>query len=169
MASTDQLIEDNRSVTPAADGETTRATTAPAQDVRFQFADSVAVLFDRGSARAESVGALRTHILSQHVQQGRRSLALCSTQAGVGCTALAVNLSVALAQVEVKTLLIDGDIRNPSVHHHIVPSREVAGLQQCLEDEKMAFGDAIQFDVLPNLSVLYAGGTAAVPQELLAR
>jgi protein-tyrosine kinase len=169
MTPTGQLAKEGSPVTYVEGEDIAGVIEAPARDIQFHVAESVTVLSDRVSARAESVGALRTHILSQHIQQGRRSLALCSTQAGVGCTTLAVNLAVALSQVEVKTLLIDGDLRNPSVHRHVAPSREVVGLLQYLEHDKMALGDAIQFDVLPNLSVLYAGGAAEKPQELLAR
>lgn len=137
-------------------------------DVEFRVTDDVVVLNDPQGAQAEALAALRTHIMAQHLRAGRRSLALCAPNAGVGCTTIAVNLAVSLAQVGVKTLLVDADMRHPAVHRHLVPSREVPGLVQCLQPDGCGFGDAIQPDVLPNLSLIYAGGRADNPQELLA-
>jgi len=150
---------------------TNAPATMPAEaapDVEFRVADDVVVLNDPQGGRAEALAALRTHIMAQHLRVGRRSLALCAPNAGVGCTTIAVNLAVSLAQVGVKTLLIDADMRRPSVHKHLAPSREVPGLVQCLGDDAVGFGDAIQAEVLPDLSLIYAGGRADKPQELLA-
>ncbi|KQR88062.1 CpsD/CapB family tyrosine-protein kinase [Sphingomonas sp. Leaf343] len=137
-------------------------------DVTFTISDDVVVLSDPGSEHAESVGVLRTHIMAQHLAEGRRSLALCSPTPDVGCTSLAVNLAVALSEGGLKTLLIDADLRRPEVHTLIRPSREVPGLAQCLASETVKFGDAIQFDVLPGLSVMFAGGRSDRPQDLLS-
>ena len=137
--------------------------------VEFHIANSVSVLNDPGSTRAESIGVLRAQILGQHVRHGRRALAMCATQAGVGCTQTAVELAVALAQAGLKTLLIDADMRRPAVDQHIVPSRRLPGLVQYLQDGELTPADVIQMDVVPNLSVLYAGGSMAAPQEGLAR
>jgi capsular exopolysaccharide synthesis family protein len=144
------------------------ASRAQQPDVAFTTADALVVLTDAGSERAESIGALRTHIMAQHLAAGRRSLALCSPTADVGCTSLAANLAVALADGGLKTLLIDADMRHPAVHTLIRPSREVTGLGQCLADDTVKFGDAIQFDVMPNLSIIYAGGRSERAQDLLA-
>ncbi len=133
----------------------------------FTVSDEVVVLAEAGGPRGESIGALRNHIIAQHMREGRRALTLCSPGPDVGCTSLAVNLAVALAQAGAKTLLIDADMRKPAVQRFLTPSREVAGLRQCLEDG-VPFGEAIQQEVLANLSILYAGGRSTRPQELLA-
>lgn len=137
-------------------------------EVTFTPGEDLVILNDPGSERAESIGALRTHVMAQHLGVGRRSLALCSPTPDVGCTSLAVNLAVALAEGGLKTLLIDADLRRPSVHTLIRPSREVTGLAQCLASETVKFGEAIQFNAMPNLSVLYAGGRSDRPQDLLS-
>ncbi len=148
-------------------GDVPDTTTQPGP-LGFSPGDDLVVLNDPGSEWAESIGALRTHIMTQHLSAGRRSLAVCSPTPDVGCTSLAANLAVALAEGGLKTLLIDADLRRPAVHTVIRPSREVPGLAQCLGSEVVKFGDAIQFDAMPNLSVLYAGGRSDRPQDLLS-
>jgi protein-tyrosine kinase len=121
------------------------------------------------SAAAEAIRALRTHIIAQHIQAGRRGLAITAPSADVGCTFVAANLAVALAQVGLKTLLVDGDLRSPSIGQ-FVPSRTVTpGLVGCLSMAAPQIGDVVDSDVFPNLSVLYAGDAAANSQEVLAR
>lgn len=134
----------------------------------YAIADAVSVVSDPGSPQAEAVGALRTHMMAQHLSAGHRTLALCSPTPGIGCTSLAVNLAIALAEGGLKTLLIDADMRRPGVEALIAPTQPVPGLTQCLGSEATSFGDAIQPEVLPNLSILYAGGPAARPAELLS-
>jgi protein-tyrosine kinase len=106
--------------------------------------------------------------MAQHVQEGRRALAVCAATAGVGCTFVASNLAVALSQIGVKTLLIDVNMRNPSVDRLFQSDHSVSGLQQCLLASDHNFGDYIEEDVLQDLSIMYAGGIAANAQELLA-
>lgn len=119
-------------------------------------------------AAAEAIRALRTHLMAQHIQQGRRALAICAASTGVGCTFVAANLATGLAQVGIKTLLIDANMRDPGVNKLIPPVREGPGLTQCLASHEVGFADAVQDDVLPHLSVIYAGSTATSGQELLA-
>lgn len=133
-----------------------------------RFASSLVTIFDPFQASAEAIRALRTHVMAQHVHEGRRALAICAASHEVGATFIATNLAVSLSQIGVKTLLVDGDLRNPSVDRVIRPRREMGGLLQCLASGENDFGDYVDQDVLPNLSVMYAGGVASHPQELLA-
>jgi capsular exopolysaccharide synthesis family protein len=135
----------------------------------YAFARSLATIAQPNDGPAEAIRALRTHIMAQHVQGGRRALAVCAASLGVGCTYIASNLAVALAQIGVKVLLIDGNLRQPGVDAVIRPERATHGLQQCLASDDDNFSAFIEPDVLPNLSIMYAGGVPSNPQELLAR
>ena len=134
----------------------------------YSFSPSLVMVSSPGDAAAEAIRALRTHIMAQHIQEGRRALAVCGASAGVGCTFIASNLAVALSQIGVKTLLIDADLRRPGVGRYIGSPTSGPGLAQFLASDEIGFGDAIEADVLPSLSVLHSGGPAAAPQELLA-
>jgi capsular exopolysaccharide synthesis family protein len=116
---------------------------------------------------AEAIRTMRTHVMARHVEDGRRALAMCATTADVGCSFVAVNLAVSLAQIGVKTLLIDGDLRAPVVQEMIRPSVATEGLMQCLTSADVHPYDLIHPDVLPNLSILFSGGVTENAQELL--
>jgi protein-tyrosine kinase len=145
------------------------AKSAKFGDEGYTFSPNLVTLANPLSAGAEAVKAVRTHILSQHVNAGRRALAICAPSIGVGCSFVAANLAVAMAQVGLKTLLIDGDMRAPSIDKFIIPSAPPQGLAACLATPGVRVGDFIDEDLLPNLSVLFAGPAAHNAQELLTR
>lgn len=126
------------------------------------------ILSDPHSEVAESIYALRARIQSQHLQSGRRALAMCGPAPEVGCSFVAVNLAVSLAQIGVKTLLLDGDLRNPSVHHYFEPELNGPGLYGCLTSPSEPVAEFIHEDVVPNLDVMIAGGSSPTAHELLA-
>jgi protein-tyrosine kinase len=124
-------------------------------------------LTDKSAETAEAIRALRTHIMARHVQQGHRALAICAASEGVGCTFVAANLAVALSQIGVNTLLIDADMRRPSLTEVFNSSASKADLSKALSSD-INFNDCIETDILPCLSVLFSNGPVAEAQELLA-
>jgi protein-tyrosine kinase len=160
-----------RSVTRSRPSErqTARALRAPAGGRPPALAASIVMVSEPLGDQAEAIRALRTHLVAQHVNEGRRALAVCAASPGVGCTFVAVNLAVAFSQIGLNTLFIDGDLRHPSASLTSAPTRNAAtGLVSYLDYSRENIGGGLELDVLPNLSVMYAGGTAANPQELLA-
>lgn len=152
----------------AAPGSAPQLQAAIVDEI-YSFSSDVVMISDPTGPRTEALRALRTNIVAQHVDDGRRGLAICAASAGVGASFIAVNLAVALAQIGVKTLLIDGDLRRPAIDRFIVPPSGVRSLSQYLEHNgDHDIGVDIQVDVLENLSVIYAGGSAPNAQELLA-
>jgi capsular exopolysaccharide synthesis family protein len=134
----------------------------------FDFASELVLLSNPFGAAAEAIRALRTHLAAQHLQEGRRALAVCAASEGSGCTFTAVNLAVAFAQAGVRTMLIDADLRRPGVNELIQPHGRIQGLAQYLASEDDDLSENVANDVLPGLSVMYSGGPAGSPQELLA-
>lgn len=126
----------------------------------------VVMLSDPYGPAAEAMRVLRTRVQSQHLQAGRRGLAICGPTPEVGATFVAVNLAVALSQIGVKTLLVDGNLREPSIDKYFSLSNG-EGLTGVLVSSFPAT-DFIDEDVLPNLDILAAGRTDATSHELLA-
>lgn len=139
------------------------------EPLEVTFHPELSALLSPLSRSAESIRAVRTNILAQHVHAGRRALAVCSPSIGAGCTFLSVNLAIAAAQTGLQVLLVDADLREPGVEKLIKPSTPVEGLVHCLTSPDGRPGEYIQPNVLPGLSVLYAGQAAVNAQELLAR
>lgn len=134
----------------------------------YAFSPDVCVLSRPHGTQAESIGALRAQLHSQHIRDGRRSLAVCAPTAGVGSTYLAVNLAVAMALAGTRTLLIDANLRNPGVQDYIAPPEPPQGLIDHLIDDHASLGVTVHSDVIPNLSIMYAGTGSGVRQELVA-
>ena len=130
--------------------------------------DRRVLLADPESAAAEAIRALRTRIQSQHLQLGRRALAICGPTPEVGSTFVAVNLAIAISQIGIKTLLVDGDLRHPSVHRYFDPPLVGGGLYGCLTSFSDSISEFTDENVLPNLDVLGAGAPDGSAHELLA-
>jgi protein-tyrosine kinase len=144
-----------------------RARSADDEVISYTLSPDLVTLSDARAAEAEAIRTMRTHIMARHLDDGRRGLAMCAATKGAGCTFMAANLAVSLAQIGVKTLLIDGDLRAPSIDQLIRPSQPSNGLKQCIVSPDLHSNDQIHVEVLPNLAVLYAGGVADNAQELL--
>lgn len=129
---------------------------------------SIAVVTNPSSIVAEAVRGLRTRIMAQHVQIGRRALALCAATPESGCSFIAANLAVALAQIGVRTALVDADLRNPGLTSLLGVEDGRPGLSDYLANEDLYIEDVVREPLVPCLSFVSAGPLAPRPQELLA-
>lgn len=145
-----------------------RSLSSAEEITKFRFSRHVVSLSKPESPDAKSIRSLHTHLMARHVRDGRRGLAICSPTSGVGCTMVAVNLAVAFAQAGLNTLLIDANLHDPGVEEYILPERPQTGLWQMLLAGADARNDEIRRDVMPNLSVLFAGGSGSRASELIA-
>ncbi len=132
-------------------------------------AASVVAAYNPFSAQSEALRALRSQLMLRwfHRTAGRRTLAVASAQTGEGRSWLAANLGVAFSQLGERTLLIDADLRKPTLHTLFgVDNR--SGLSTLLLGRPAP--DAIRrVPDLRSLAVLPAGIVPPNPQELLAR
>lgn len=120
------------------------------------------------SAAGEALSALRNFLMTQHMQNGRRAIALCAPTAESGCTFLASNLALAMAQAGVNTLLIDGNLRDPGLEQVFTTSAPVPGLSDFLgsQDDEPPF---VVAGPRPNLSIIFSGSRTTDSSDLLAR
>jgi capsular exopolysaccharide synthesis family protein len=114
---------------------------------------------------AEAVRRLRTNLLFVDVTTGTHSFVVTSAVPGEGKTTTAVNLAVAMASAGGRVLLVDADLRNPSVAKTMSLEGSVglttvllgsAGLDEVVQ----RWGDT-------DLHVLAAGQIPPNPSELL--
>jgi protein-tyrosine kinase len=116
----------------------------------------------------EVVGVLANNLVEQHIALGRRGLAICGASEGAGVTFVAANLAVALAMIGVSTLLVDTNLRRPVVQTLITPPEPRGGLYEVLEGRAPLDLNIAHQEILPQLSVVYAGQGQTSPSELLA-
>ncbi|MFN7997946.1 MAG: polysaccharide biosynthesis tyrosine autokinase [Bryobacteraceae bacterium] len=104
----------------------------------------------------EAVRAVRNSILLGNSTGPLRSLMVTSATSAEGKTTTAVNLAIAHARQNHKTLLIDCDLRRPGVHTRLGIDAD-AGLASALCNGMQWRGKRVRFGELPELDVLPAG------------
>jgi succinoglycan biosynthesis transport protein ExoP len=114
----------------------------------------------------EAYRSIRTALSAQFPVGGPRTVAVASTQPLEGKTTTAVNIAMALAVGGQRVLLIDADMRRPSVHKALRMSND-RGLSQLLAGQAR-MREVVQRTHDPNLLCITAGRTPANPSELLA-
>ncbi len=116
----------------------------------------------------ESVRTLRNSILLGNFDRQYRSLLVTSAAPGEGKTTTAANLASAHAEQGKATLLIDGDLRRPSVHRNFnIPS--LIGLSNVLMGEIGWRQTLVRIEGVPNLTVLPAGPPSRRAADLVGR
>jgi succinoglycan biosynthesis transport protein ExoP len=115
---------------------------------------------------AEAYRALRTAILLSVADDPLRVLLITSPLGGDGKTTISYNLAISFAQHGRKVLLLDADMRKPSVHT-LFRSSKNDGLSEVLTGS-ISFAQAIRpHDYLKNLYLLPSGITPPNPAELI--
>lgn len=125
------------------------------------------VLNSPKSALAESFRSLRTTIrFKLRDQQNAGILFITSARANEGKTTIAMNLASAFAHTGNRVLLIDADLRNPSLHK-LIGTRNQQTLVGYLSGE-YSLDQLSQASNVPNLDIIVAGTPPSDPSELLA-
>src|SRR5439155_10304892 len=117
------------------------------------------------AAVAEAFQALRTTILVANKNAAPQVVLFASAVPGEGKTFCTLNYAVALAQQGFRTLLIDADLRLPTVARAFFGGEQPRGLSDVLAGSCAAADVSIQTEI-DNLFVLPAGPCAAHPAEL---
>ncbi|HEY9852741.1 MAG TPA: polysaccharide biosynthesis tyrosine autokinase [Leptolyngbyaceae cyanobacterium] len=98
-----------------------------------------------------------------------KSLVITSALAGEGKTTLALGLAISAARLHQRVLLIDADLRRPSLHKHLnLPNEQ--GLSTLLTSNAPVRGEnSIEVSVqYANISILTSGPTPLDPAQLLS-
>ena len=114
----------------------------------------------------EAYNAFRTNFNFVTVTGKNRKILVTSTIRDEGKTSLSINLSISLAQAGAKVLLIDADMRNPSVHRYMRLKKDPnAGLSNLLTGEVKVGNCMISTDV--GVDVIAGGSIPPNPAELI--
>lgn len=123
-------------------------------------------LLDARSAASEAVRSLRTGLQFATSHGLPKSLLVTSSKPSEGKTTTSIAVARSLAQIGMHVLLIDGDLRNASVHKRMKCNNEF-GLSNYLIGSKMP-DDVVQGSSTEGLVVMTAGPLPPNPAELIA-
>jgi succinoglycan biosynthesis transport protein ExoP len=115
---------------------------------------------------AEAFRGLRTSVLFEAGGPLPRTLLVTSTTPREGKTFVSANLAMSLAMLRRKVLLVDADLRRPSLHHVFKLSIK-GGLSGHLAGE-IPWQEAIHRDVRPGLDVMPSQADSHNPADLLS-
>lgn len=133
---------------------------------RISRGSPLAELKNPRSAFSESYRSVRTALQFSTETGVPRTLFVTSSTPGEGKSTTALTLSMHFAQLGKRVLLIDADLRNPSLHHLLSVSNE-AGLSNYLSGASRPLRHLCRTRV-KNLSCLCSGPLPPNPAELLA-
>jgi len=138
--------------------------------------------FDPQSTLAETYRTLRTNIEFVTVEKGDKTMMVTSSTSGEGKSTVVANLAMAMAQLGKRTLLVDCDLRKPTVARMFGLDKEpglaevIVGNYAWLEVVRtvtdivtggMGMEDLMQTQGISNLHIITSGAIPPNPAELL--
>lgn len=118
------------------------------------------------STNAEQFNTIRTNIQFSSADQEYRSIMLTSSTASEGKSTVAGNLAVSFARQGKRTVLVDSDLRRPTINATF-NINNTKGITNFLTEKSVGLNDIIYETSLKNLYVIPSGPTPPNPSELL--
>jgi capsular exopolysaccharide synthesis family protein len=115
----------------------------------------------------ESIDMTRAMLVRSAQKEGLRIVMVASALPGEGKTSLASHLAISLAHAGFKTLLIDGDLRRPTVHR-LFKLEWGPGFNELLRDEA-SLEEVLRSTQVPGLSLIVGGQWNSQTTRALAR
>ena len=117
------------------------------------------------SMMAEAFRSLRANLETQFDSAGVKVILVTSPDEGEGKTSVSVNLALNLAQGGRNVILVDADLRRPTVHEYFKVEGQ-AGTKEVLEGKVMP--EAALYKYSERCSVLFAGGEEEILDKYLS-
>jgi len=119
------------------------------------------------SAEVEALRSLRSELMLRYFNASPHlTLALCGTDDARGIAQTTANLAIVFSQLGLRTLLIDGNLREPQLHNLFGIGDRHPGLSDVIAGR--AQPQPVEVAPLHSLWLVHAGTRAPNPQELLA-
>ena len=131
-----------------------------------EMARKLVTVSDSKSIISEQFRTIRTNITFSMLDEDLKTILVTSSTSGEGKSTTAANLGVVFAQEGKRVLIIDGDLRNPTLHQTFKTFNKV-GLSNVLA-RKAPFHEAVQETFIVGLYVLTSGPIPPNPAELLS-
>ena len=109
-----------------------------------------------GSVNTEQFNTIRTNIEFSSADEQFKSIMLTSSMASEGKSTVAANLAVSFARQGKKTLLVDSDLRRPTLNATFSIA-DPKGLTNFLTEKDMPANTVIYKTTVDNLSVMPSG------------
>lgn len=123
---------------------------------------------DAGGARGAPYKMLRTQVMRRLQELGANSLAVLGAGRGEGKTLTAINLAIAIAADFGHTaLLIDLDLRNPSIHRRLGIEPDT-GIDDCLQHHRPVYEAMVKIQGYQRLTVMPARTAIGHSSELIS-
>lgn len=140
---------------------------AAVESQRGSLSPDLLLAHDPYCATAEAIRLLRTQVALRRRQAGFRGVTVMAATPNIGCSFFSANLALAMSQIQVRTLLIDTNMRDPSIEGYFGLPARGEGLSSILSGATRP-ERAIHHERLPYLSVITSGPQPPNPQELLS-
>jgi non-specific protein-tyrosine kinase len=127
---------------------------------------SLITLAEPRSPISEAYRTLRTNLDFAGLDQALNTLLITSPEPGAGKSTTLANLAVVSAQAGREVVLVDADLRRPSLHSLFGLSNE-RGLTDMVMDEAALQEPPLQETAVPGLQVLSSGALPPNPADLL--
>ena len=133
-----------------------------------QYSQDLVAAYQPFSAQVESFRVLRSQLLFRWLSEGFKTISVVGANSKEGASYVAANLAIVFSQLGKRTLLIDGNLRQPRLQK-MFALKQNFGLSDILIDRTPRTELLNIIPDIPNLTVLGAGTLPPNPQELLSR
>ena len=114
----------------------------------------------------ESFTQLRTNLMYSFARDHACPIiGITSANENSGKSTVIANLAISFAQMGKKVLMVDGDMRCPTIYRYFNTDPKAPGLSELISGIQE---DVIQTEVVPNLDLISSGHVPPNPAELLA-
>src|SRR5699024_881991 len=115
---------------------------------------------------SEQFRTIRTNIQFSMIDKDLQTISITSATASSGKSTIASNLAGAFAAEDMRVLLVDTDMRKPTIHK-IFRIQNTQGLTSLLTNRSLKLSDVTRGSYVDNLDVITCGIIPPNPSELI--